>query len=304
MDNEIFTNHDLARTILNAFTYSGSNVPHKCHINKLNNQAAFFGFTDGLIEYLRNLETLREAYKEKSGFWTVTPTRNVQIGKLWLIISSLPTIHFPDPITRKNILGIGRVSETPFPDVFTQDLHDWMGVPGSLDKWILPILDTAKINLVDSTLDPSDHEFFLPWINNKTKYNSNWIVANKVPLDNDQVLLARSLTTKPRHYFWCNLRGKHLLESCISINKNDLSRLMLGIELFHKCERRTAYANKINDFIELQIKFDLPRQEERLLLAISDVVQDKYLNKYTFSIELEHIVEVELTKLGINYRRN
>lgn len=296
-----FTQYDMARSILNGLAYSGSNIPYKCHINKINNRALFFGFTDGLKEHLDCLETLGEAYNAGAGYWSTSPTRNVSIGKFWLIISSLPTIHFPRTIECKGNIGIGRVSETPFPNVDTQDLHDWMRVPGTLEAWITSILNLAKENLAPSTLRPDDHEFFLPC--NDGNPNRFWNPSSKISQSYSEVILIRSLTQAPRHYFWGKLDGKSLLESRFPVNLEDIFRLRLAIEMLHGYSR-TAYVITNNKQVELKVNFELPRQEERLLLAIGNKSQEANIRRYIFSSDFESVVEFELTKLGINFRRN
>ncbi len=303
MTIETSTQYDLARSILSALTYSEGNIPYKCHINKLNNRASFFGFTNGIKDYLENLESIGEAYNAGEGYWSSSPTRNISVGKFWLIISSLPTIHFPKTIKCRNNIGIGRISETLLPNVEIQNLHDWMRVPGSLDVWIKAILKLAQKNLTPSTLTAEDHEFFVPWNSDKSNNKNGWVPYSKISASSNEILLTRSISYKPRHYFWGSWEGKKLLESRFPVNLTDIPRLKLALEMLHAYSR-TAYAKTENRQIKLEVNFDFPRQEESLLLALASKSQMGYLKQYVYSSEFESTIEVELTKLGINYRRN
>ena len=147
MNSDLPSRFEVARSVLNALVYSGSAVPFKCHINKINNRSLFFGFEEGLKSYLETLQELGEAYHLGSGYWTTTPTRNVRVDRFWLIVSSLPKVHFPEFINCIDNFGLGRFSETPFPKVVTQDLHDWMRIPGVINSWIISILENARQSL-------------------------------------------------------------------------------------------------------------------------------------------------------------
>ena len=301
-----YSDLDIVRaTVSSATRLEGATRPEKCHILRLENLANSFGFQGDLISALEILEGLREVHNTGGGYWVPAPSRSVPIGAEWMIISVAPTPYLSSDLVILESNGFARVAKNSIVCAPIQDLHDWLGAPRSIVRWIEAEITIANNTLGKSVLKYEDLQFYLPWARESgAKRNMrNWITSRDIPSSNRSDLqLARSIDGGLTKYYWCKFNGGILFDSATPVLSNEIIRIQFALEIIRGgCWRELSF-KLIHEEIAFNCHFPLPKEIDRLLQAIG--IKNTLGNdiSYVFNKRYFDLVSQELANLHIKFR--
>jgi len=268
------------------------------HFNRIDHISKLFGFKGNLSECLELLAGLEEISELSKAYWAPVRSRSINLGDLWMIVSSYPTEQLPNKGRPRYLSGIARASDYPLDGFPIQDLNDWLGSKQSVLAWLQTEMEFAAKSLRETAYAIEDVEFYAPWIKERTVRSTyrNWKTASAIgPSEKGLLMLGRY---KGNH-FWGALESGRLLESGKVFDRNELIKTQIGIEKFFGLEGRSVKFHSMGSRFSIASKLKLPVQLRKLFIAIGDKNTESDDEIYSFSIEYLDNVQNQLATFNI-----
>ncbi len=274
------------------------------HTNKIIGLAKKFGLDAELKEQLEKQESLGEICHLGNGYWFPAPTRRITFFEWDMIITiqSTPEIRrsLYDDIT---IGGYARFCpKGAIPTIPVQTIEEWLPVPIDIREWTLDQINISRIKSVPFYNGSSQFQVYASWtvstLSPSTYNKLYWLDLKeaKIPPDITSTIIREKLNKNGSYiYKIAFLENGKIINVCEDLS--DHRRLLHGLDIIFGVNRKFFILNKSDKYYHISIPTVLPKAEERIFLATTRKMHDKFEN-YIVPVALYPIIESFLKGLG------
>ncbi len=289
---------DIVRATITACCKNEYGVITPIHHHRISHLSKIFGLKGTFDEHLKVLKELEEIAELPKSYWVPVRSRSINLGNLWLILSSYPTEQLPKSINPQCVSGNARSADVALNDYPIQDLKSWLGITGPIISWLEAEMDLAKKNLKETSYALDDVEFYTPWIKNRTNNGSyqNWKKINSIGAEEKEHLM---LGRYKGDYFWGIINSGSLYESSKIFDRNELIKTQFAIEKLFGSNGRKVKLEFSGDRFFITTKFKFPEYIQKIFLALADKNVNLTEEIYIFSERYFSFVQSKLSELNI-----
>ena len=296
---------DVLRASLCVLTYRSPSEFEPVHIRRIKSYCERFDLSQDIKPYLEILRLIREYEDLGDGYWAPTPQRLVKLPSCELVIAPNPTTElkrwFGDSI---QVAGFARVvisgSVTALPE---QTADDWIGSPSDLSQWTQEQLNHAKNNLRPTVHPEGRIEVYFPWAqatNSGRVARERWVELEKLNLDeSDEPLLCKIAGITGTRWFFAVTRAQRIVAEC-EIGHSEKLRLLYGLDALHGTSA-TVRVSKDGHQRRITLSMPIPKEEQRLLLALARRGEDDGQEYYEFDSHYCAALEFGFRRLGFSF---